>query len=385
MQSGLLVALVLLCACGLVSAGYGRFFFNRCFIKRENLSQLRIQAFLRGRQPTSLDPGAVGIIGQHMAFNEIPYLIATHFQTAQPPKPLVLALFGEPGVGKSLFERTIRQHVMGNADGTGHGNGILLFAMSDYLYLSVDDVRSLLIRAIAEQLYYCPTSIIVFDELHLLGPSKQMLFQGPLLRLLGGREPFEAAGYKVDPRFALYFLLSNGCESPIRERYIELRNEGLQREDLRRSHFADLISNFAETQLLHRGYISAFVPFLPMEREQAAQGFEWYMQNLVQRGLGKYLRLHMVFAPSTTDVAECLAFPLIDSENLVAHGLGEVDAVFKMEVESRVSDLLAVWKSSKQPQFLVSAVATDVDTPQEECRIVIELVNAEDNVHSKEL
>eukprot|EP00042_Codosiga_hollandica_P050287 m.596970 g.596970 ORF g.596970 m.596970 type:complete len:90 (-) comp58060_c0_seq2:96-365(-) len=89
-----------------------------------------------------------------------------------------------------------------------------------------------------------------------------------------------------------------------------------------------------------------------------------------------------------------------------------------MEVESRVSDLLvsfvvnpclvscrcglppvyseqysspirffhqAGWKSSKQPQFLVSAVATDVDTPQEECRIVIELVNAEDNVHSKEL
>ena len=53
-----------------------------------------------------------GVIGQHIATSVVASAITEHYNAPPddpPQKPLVLMLFGAPGVGKSYLETTLRK------------------------------------------------------------------------------------------------------------------------------------------------------------------------------------------------------------------------------------------------------------------------------------
>ena len=53
-----------------------------------------------------------GVIGQHIATSVVASAITEHYNAPSddpPQKPLVLMLFGAPGVGKSYLETTLRK------------------------------------------------------------------------------------------------------------------------------------------------------------------------------------------------------------------------------------------------------------------------------------
>ena len=64
-----------------------------------------------------------------------------------------------------FFETRLRTALYKNADSSGRGDGVLVFSGIDYMSAShVTEYRIEIFKAIATQLYYCPRSLIVFDE-----------------------------------------------------------------------------------------------------------------------------------------------------------------------------------------------------------------------------
>ena len=59
-----------------VNAKYGSIPGFRCSLQERNLDQMTLQRKLIQRSPCSEDGGDIGIIGQHLAVNHIPFLIS---------------------------------------------------------------------------------------------------------------------------------------------------------------------------------------------------------------------------------------------------------------------------------------------------------------------
>merc|ERR1712166_734248 len=76
-----------------------------------------------------------GVIGQHIATSVVASAITEHYSAPPndpPQKPLVLMLFGAPGVGKSYLETTLRKDLFSNANADGDSDGVLVLSGVDF-------------------------------------------------------------------------------------------------------------------------------------------------------------------------------------------------------------------------------------------------------------
>ena len=95
--AGLVLQIVAIAA--LATADYSWLPFRRC--PMNSLDQISLQRALL-RTDACASPPVTGLIGQHLALNHIPYAVVSHFALDHPRKPLVIGLFGTPGIGKSV-------------------------------------------------------------------------------------------------------------------------------------------------------------------------------------------------------------------------------------------------------------------------------------------
>ena len=194
--AGLALRLVMLVS--LVGAEYSWLPFWRCPMNR--LDQVSLQRALLRTDSCASQP-VTGLIGQHLALNHIPYAVAAHLALDHPRKPLVVGLFGTPGIGKSVcllppnntyfccwpcllrtsllptfciaylgiyqcngkpiltihfqfFETRLRSALYKNADSSGRGDGVLVFSGVDYMSAShVAEYQLEIFRTIATQVY----------------------------------------------------------------------------------------------------------------------------------------------------------------------------------------------------------------------------------------
>lgn len=86
----------------------------------------------------------------------------------QVPRPLFMHFSGPTGVGKSLMADIIAESILAERDAAKQLCGKLLLQMHQYSSrhpAHVEDHTRAIRKMVAEQLYHCPRSVIIFDEI----------------------------------------------------------------------------------------------------------------------------------------------------------------------------------------------------------------------------
>jgi ATP-dependent protease Clp ATPase subunit len=79
-------------------------------------------ALALGTPTVSTDCKPRGVIGQHIATQVVAMAVSEHYHpTNNPTKPLVMMLYGAPGVGKTFMETTLRKDLFVGTDHDGNG------------------------------------------------------------------------------------------------------------------------------------------------------------------------------------------------------------------------------------------------------------------------
>ncbi|CAG9861047.1 unnamed protein product [Phyllotreta striolata] len=202
------------------------------------------------------------IYGQHLVEVAID-AISSHIHF-KPPKPLTLSFHGWAGSGKNyvssfivdhLYKRGFKSNYIHNFIGRIH------FPEDSHAKQYKDNLYSWL----KGNLTSCSRQLFIFDEVHLMPPS--------VLNAVKPLIDYRTNVDKIDYTQAIFIFLSNTGATLVNERYNELWSKGIQREDMKLSHFDSLISKgafneeggFHFSDTIRANLIDHYIPFLPMQ------------------------------------------------------------------------------------------------------------------------
>lgn len=289
-----------------------------------------------------------GIVGQHIALDLVPFVLTRHVRIARsgaysssslppPAKPLSLFFAGAPGVGKTLFETRLRQHLFTDADADGLGSGVVVINGGDYSDPNRKyELRRALVRAVAEQVLRCPLSMVVLNEVRLVAPG----VLEALTHVLGRQQPVrmeDFGGTSIDFRRAVFVFTSNAAGDTIAAltdgllRYKTSRSE-LDYDDYREVLREELAA--VSPWITFKGLIDYYVPFLPM---RAAQVREFAQRALEARNCSGVAHGDFAHLTWTPEVPLHLAGLVLAGETNSPFGLGSVEMELDVHVMARVS------------------------------------------------
>ncbi len=204
--------------------------------------------------------------GQHLVSDITLKAINGHFKSSQPSKALVLSFHGWTGVGKNFVTKIIAEHMYKN----GMDSKFVHFFVADLHFphttkigLYQDQLRLWITGNVSN----CGRSLFIFDEVDKMQKG-----------IIDVVRPFITQYSNINGinfKKSIFIFLSNAGGIDIARKTLEHWKMGKRREELTRREMERVLelSAFNEegglqhSRLIEKCLVSAFVPFLPLERQ----------------------------------------------------------------------------------------------------------------------
>ena len=203
--------------------------------------------------------------GQHLVINTVVKAIKGHVYNSNPQKALVLSFHGWTGGGKNFVSKIIAEHLFVKGMESKYVHlfvATLHFPHESKLETYKDQLREWIKGNVTQ----CGRAMFIFDEMDkmpegLIDTIKPYIDHYP-----------EVNG--VDYRKSIFIFLSNSGGNDITRKTIEHWETGYPREGIAHKDMEEVINLGAfnekgglwHSSLIEKNLISAFVPFLPLER-----------------------------------------------------------------------------------------------------------------------
>lgn len=205
------------------------------------------------------------LYGQHLVSERLIPALRSHFSGARPKKALAVSLHGMTGSGKNFVSGLVAEHLfkLGMASQDVHLLvGTLHFPHAAQLPLYKEQVRDWIRGNVTR----CPRSVFILDEMDKM-PNGLVDALTPFL-------DFHETVDGVDYRRATFLLLSNAGAAAINQFVLDQWQAGRPRHKLGYAEMEALLTRSAfnsqgglwRADLIQRQLVSAFIPFLPLER-----------------------------------------------------------------------------------------------------------------------
>ncbi|XP_060553589.1 torsin-1A-like [Ruditapes philippinarum] len=222
------------------------------------------------------------LYGQHLVIEPIVKHLKAHGKE-NPSKALALSFHGWTGTGKNYVSRIVAEKLF--VKGMKSKYVHLISATKEFPHKEMvpfykDKLRDFIEARVKE----CPRSFFIFDEMDKM-PAGIIDTLKPYLDFyenLGG----------VDYRKATFFFLSNTAGNDIAERTIANWKSNIDRESIKLKEMEEVIrlpalnnkSGMWHSELILKNLITAYIPFLPLERGHVKQCIK---DGLVYKGYYK--------------------------------------------------------------------------------------------------
>ena len=203
--------------------------------------------------------------GQHLVINTAVKAIRGHVYNTNPQKALVLSFHGWTGGGKNFVSKIIAEHLYTKGLESKYVHtyvATLHFPHKSKIETYKDQLRQWVKGNVSQ----CEKAMFIFDEMDkmpegLIDTIKPYIDHYP-----------EING--VDYRKSIFIFLSNSGGNDITRRTLEQWEMGRAREEISHKEMEEVINIGAfnekgglwHSSLIEKNLISAFVPFLPLER-----------------------------------------------------------------------------------------------------------------------
>lgn len=224
------------------------------------------------------------LYGQHLVKNAVIKHIKAHLNAKNPSKALALSFHGGTGTGKNHVSKIIAEHVYKRGMKSQFVHilpSTKEFPHEEMVPLYKDKLRELIEKSTAN----CERSLFIFDEMDKMPPG--------LIDTVKPYLDFYEQLDGVDYRKAIFIFLSNTAGKEISGHTLDHWHTGKKREDIELSDMEQIVTTAAvntkdsglfHSDLLIKHMISAYIPFLPLERRHIKQCIK---DNLVEKGFYK--------------------------------------------------------------------------------------------------
>ncbi|VVC90926.1 unnamed protein product, partial [Leptidea sinapis] len=229
---------------------------------------------------------------QNWITNEGAHKGAIHDEDKKNRKALVISLHGWSGVGKNYVTNLVAEAIYLN--GMQSKFVKIFMGKKDFDCSDIEKTQKELIDTVKKIVKECPTSLIIFDEIHEMCHS-----------ILDAIKPMLDHHHKVDGidfRDAIFIFISNIGGKEIGDKLLELYSEGVKRSEVEFHNFEPMIrrtayntGGFERSATIAQHLIDHYVPFLPLE------------QHHVEMCAQAEFRYHGVLNPSEEMIAEALS------------------------------------------------------------------------------
>ncbi|CEF69172.1 Torsin-like protein [Strongyloides ratti] len=266
------------------------------------------------------------LYGQHIAINSIESLVAGHLRQikeGKSKKSLVMSFHGWPGIGKTYTSAIIAEHIFEKGFSSKYVRRF--FGSKDFpLPNRVNEYRDNIQKWIAGNLSECTKTLFIFDEVDKMSP-----------KILDAISPYGQENVRINGKpanDAIYIFISNAGGDAIANKVRDFYLKKGFREDLKLEDFENIIKENAvnkggleESDMIFRGIVDVFVPFLPLEKKHVEECIETifterdYKNVEYNKEIKEYLLKHITFSPKNDPLFSINGCRLIEHKmNLIS-------------------------------------------------------------------
>ncbi|XP_052747522.1 torsin-1A [Bicyclus anynana] len=229
--------------------------------------------------------------------NEITNILKAHKEglydkEKKNKKALVLSLHGWSGVGKNYAANMIAEAIFQKGIESQYVK--VFMGKKDFDCTNIQETRNKLIAEVNEIVKSCPTSLIVFDEIHEMCPS--------ILDAIKPMLDHHHAVDGVDYRNSIFIFISNIGGKEIAMNLLDLYGQGIKRNEVDFHNFEPIIrrisyssGGFEKSSTIAQHLIDHYIPFLPLEQ-----------QHVEMCALAEF-RNHGIYHPTEEMMADALS------------------------------------------------------------------------------
>ncbi|XP_045507068.1 torsin-like protein [Colias croceus] len=207
-------------------------------------------------------------------------------------KALVISLHGWSGVGKNYATSMIAESLYKKGI---HSKFVKVFmGKKDFDCTDIQNTQMKLIQEVKDIVRNCPTSLIVFDEIHEMCPS----VLDAIKPMLDHHQTVDG----IDFRDSVFIFISNIGGKEIASNLLELYSQGVNRNEVDFHHFEPIIrrtaystGGFEKSATIAQHLIDHYIPFLPLE------------QNHVEKCALAEFQAHGIYHPTEEMMADALS------------------------------------------------------------------------------
>lgn len=209
--------------------------------------------------------------GQHLVINPVTSAIRGHVANPNPKKALVLSFHGWTGGGKNFVSQIIAEHLF--QEGINSEKVHLLISTHHFPHTSKIELYKDQLRSwIHGNVTKCRNSLFIFDEIDKMMPQ--------LLDVIVPFLDYHTILDNVDFRHSIFLFLSNLGGSDIALKTYEHWKTGQRRDSITLQDMEPVIMGASfnaqdgglyHASIIQQHLISAYIPFLPLERNHIKQ------------------------------------------------------------------------------------------------------------------
>ncbi|XP_063413565.1 torsin-1A-like [Mytilus trossulus] len=221
------------------------------------------------------------VYGEHIAVKTVVTHLNAHFKNENPSKALAFSFHGGPGTGKTLITNILVNHLYKKGFQSQFVHMVIATRDFPHNQTSYRDKMKLR-KLIEDKTKQCGQSIFIFDEADKLSPDLLNI----LKPYLDHHEHIDNIVYKK----AIFIFLSNTAGPMLTKHMIDFWRDGKTRDEINLKDLENIIaasainskeSGYYKSDLLSHYLITAFIPFLPIEKEHVVRCIK---HHLVAKG-----------------------------------------------------------------------------------------------------
>lgn len=220
------------------------------------------------------------LFGQHLVIDTVTKHVSAHIRNPNPAKALVLSFHGWTGTGKNYVSKIISENIYAK----GMKSSYVHLIPGDREFPHEDMVETYKDRLqgwIEGNITRCPHSVFIIDEIDKV-PRKLLDVIKPYIEYY---EDISGTIY----RHATFIFISNTGGNAINNYVIDHWRLGGTREEIQLKDLETIVTSAAysaesglfHSELISKSLVTAFIPFLPLERRHVKQCI---MVDLVNKG-----------------------------------------------------------------------------------------------------
>ncbi|XP_071126410.1 torsin-1A-like [Mytilus edulis] len=207
------------------------------------------------------------VYGEHIAVKTVVNHLNAHLLNENPSKALAFSFHGGPGTGKTLITKILVNQLY--KEGFKSQFVHMVVASRDFPNEKDTDTYKIKLRNLIEdKVKQCGQSMFIFDEVDKLSPE--------LLNIL---KPYLDHHEHIDNnvyRKSIFIFLSNTAGPLLNKHMLDFWRDGKTRDEIDLKDLENIIANssinsegsgYYKSDLILHHLITAFIPFLPIEKE----------------------------------------------------------------------------------------------------------------------